>query len=81
MTADLFALLTPTDDMRLRFIVEDGSDDTAVEGAVDEVTVDGIWVRYQDHTPPAALAPNPVGDSLRVETDPGGHARRERRGQ
>jgi len=72
-TVDLFALLPPTDDMRLRFVVQDGSTDTAVEGAVDEAIVDGIWVRCQDHTPPAALAPNAVGDTLVVEAEPGGH--------
>ena len=47
--------------------------DDPVEGAVDEVWVEGVWVDCQDYTPPAALAPNPVGDTLRVGTDPGGH--------
>jgi subtilisin family serine protease len=72
-TVDLFALLPPTDDMRLRFVVQDGSTDTAVEGAVDEVSIDGIWVRCQEYSPPFALAPNPVGDTLVVAVDPGGH--------
>jgi subtilisin family serine protease len=72
-TADLFALLPPSDDMRLRFVVEDGGTDTAVEGAVDEVSIDGTWVHCQDYTPPAELAPNPVGDTLRIQADPGGH--------
>jgi hypothetical protein len=70
---DLFALLPPTDDMRLRFVVEDDFTDDPVEGAVDEVWVEGVWVDCQDYTLPAAMAPNPVGDTLRVETDPGGH--------
>ena len=59
--------------MRLRFVVQDGGDDTAVEGAVDEVAVDAVWVNCQDHTPPAVLSPNPVGDTLHVEIEPGGH--------
>jgi hypothetical protein len=70
---DLFALLSPTDDMRLRFVVEDGGTDSAVEGAVDEVNIDGIWVRCQEFTPPAALAPNAVGDTLVVDVSSGGH--------
>ena len=45
-----------------------------MEGAVDEALVVGVWVDCQDYTPPAAQAPNPVGDTLRVSTDPGGHA-------
>jgi len=72
-TADLFALMAPTDDMRLRFMVQDGGEDSAVEGAVDEVTVDAIWVNCDDYTPAGALAPNPVGDTLAVGLDPGGH--------
>jgi subtilisin family serine protease len=72
-TADLFALLSPTDDMRLRFVVQDGATDTAVEGAVDEVRIDAIWVHCDDYVPPGALAPNPVGDTLAVGLDPGGH--------
>ena len=70
---DLFALLRPTDDMRLRFVVEDDFIDDPVEGAVDEVRIEGVWVDCQAYTPPAALAPNPVGDTLQVGTDPGGH--------
>jgi hypothetical protein len=73
-SADLFALLTPTDDMRLRFVVTDDGSDDAVEGGVDEVRVEGIRVACQDWEPPAALPPNPVGETLRVGTDPAGHA-------
>jgi subtilisin family serine protease len=72
-TADLFALTTPTDDMRLRFTVQDGAADTAVEGAVDEVKIDAIWVNCDDYTPAAALAPNPVEDTLEVGIDFGSH--------
>ena len=68
-TADLFALTTPTDDMRLRFTVQDGAADTAVEGGVDEVRIDAIWVSCDDYTPGGALAPNPVGDTLAVGID------------
>jgi subtilisin family serine protease len=70
---DLFALFPPTDDMRLRFVVDDDYTDDPVEGAVDEVLVEGVRVNFQDYTPAAALAPNPVGDMLRVGTDPAGH--------
>jgi hypothetical protein len=71
---DLFALLPPSDDMRLRFVVNDDGADHPVEGAVDDVHVEGIWVNCQEHTPTAMLAPNPVGDTLYVDADPRGHA-------
>jgi subtilisin family serine protease len=71
---DLFALLPPTDDMLLRFIVEDTGDDDAVEGAVDEVLIEGIWVNCQPHDPPAMLPPNGVGNTLMVDVDTDGHA-------
>jgi hypothetical protein len=74
-TFDLFGLLTPTDDMRLRFVVDDDYSDDPVEGAVDEVRAEGVWVDCQDYTPPTALAPNPVGDTLRIAVEPGGHTR------
>ena len=70
---DLFALIQPTDDMRLRFHASDGVDDGPVEAAIDEVQINGIWVECQDHTPPSAMAPNPVGDSLRLAATSGGH--------
>jgi hypothetical protein len=73
-TVDLFALIPPTDDMRLRFVVEDDYTDDPVEGAVDEVRVEGVWVNCQPHDPPAVLPPNPVGDTLLVHVDPRGHA-------
>jgi subtilisin family serine protease len=73
-TADLVALLPPTDDMRLRVVVEDGGTDGPVEGGIDEVHVNGVWGQCQDYTPPAELAPNPVGDTLRIDVDAGGHA-------
>jgi hypothetical protein len=72
-TFDLFALLEPTDDMLLRFVVEDDYTDDPVEGAVDEVRIEGVWVDCQPYDPPAALPPNPVGDTLTVAVDPGGH--------
>ena len=53
-TVDLFALATPTEDMRLRFTASDGVDDGPVEAGVDEVQVSGTWVDCQDHTPPAS---------------------------
>jgi hypothetical protein len=71
---DLFALLSPTDDMLLRFIVEDEGLDDPVEGAIDEVLVEGIWVDCQPYDPPALLPPNPVGNTLMVDKDAGGHA-------
>ena len=68
----LLALFAPTDDMRVRFIVEDDSTDDPVEGGIDEVHVDGLLVDCQDHVPAAAQAPNPVGDTLQVAREPGG---------
>jgi hypothetical protein len=74
-TFDLFGLLQPTDDMRLRFVVDDDYADDPVEGAVDEVRVEGVWVDCQDYTPAAAQAPNPTGDTLRIAIEAGGHTR------
>jgi hypothetical protein len=71
---DLLALLPATDDMRLRIVVEDGGTDGTLEGAIDEVHVEGTWGVCEDYTPASALPPNPVGDTLRIETDPRGHA-------
>jgi hypothetical protein len=65
-SADLMALLPPSDDMRLRFTTTDGSTDNVVEAAVDDVHIGGNWVDCESYTPPATLAPNPVGGSLRV---------------
>jgi len=72
-TADLLALITPTDDMRLRVVVEDGGTDGTLEGAIDEVHIDGVWGVCQEYSAPGAQAPNPVGDTLMVGLDPGGH--------
>jgi len=72
-SVDLFALLPPTDDMRLRFTVEDDLTDDPVEGAVDEIRVVGAWVECQDFEPPGAQAPNPVENTLQVGVDPAGH--------
>jgi hypothetical protein len=74
MDYDLFALLTPTDDMRLRFRADDDFSDDAVKAAVDEVRVEGVWVSCQPFAPPAMKRPNPVGNSLGVSADPAGHA-------
>jgi len=73
-TVDLFALFPPTDDMLLRFVVEDDFIDDPVEGAVDEILIEGVWVNCQPYDPPAALPPNPVGDTVMVVVDPNGHA-------
>jgi hypothetical protein len=59
--------------MRLRIVVEDGGTDGTLEGAIDEVHIDGVWGVCQDYTPPTALAPNPLGDSLMIAVDPRGH--------
>ena len=70
---DLMTILQPTATMQLRFSATDGSTDSTVEAAIDEVHVDGLWVDCQDFTPPAAQAPNPVGDTLTV-SKVGAHA-------
>ena len=62
--ADLLLLVTPSETMQLRFRVTDGGSDSTVEGAVDEVHVDGMWVNCQDYTPVVLQSPNPVGDTL-----------------
>jgi subtilisin family serine protease len=72
-SANLLALLPPTDDMRVRFTAEDGNPDGPVEAAIDEVMITGIVSICEDYVPPVAQAPNPVGDTLRVTTDAGGH--------
>ncbi len=73
-STDLMAVLTPSDDMRLRFTATDGGTDNVVEAAVDEVHISGTWVNCQSYTPPVVLAPNPVGNTLRVARGAGGHA-------
>jgi hypothetical protein len=73
-TYDLFALFPPTDDMRLRFIIEDDGADDPVEGAIDEVVVTGKWIDCEGYTPSGSLPPNPVGNTLLVDKDPNGHA-------
>ena len=60
--------------MRLRFIVNDDGVDDPVEGAIDEVVVTGKWIDCEDYTPPGALPPNAVEDTLLVDKDPSGHA-------
>lgn len=60
--------------LALGFTAQDGSTDTTVEAAVDEVLVQGTWVECQDFTPPVQLAPNPVGDTLAIDPDAAGHA-------
>ncbi len=73
-SADLMALIAPSEDMRLRFTATDGGTDSVVEAAVDEVHVQGMWVDCQGYAPPSLPAPNPVGNTLRVTADPAGHA-------
>jgi subtilisin family serine protease len=70
---DLFLLLPPTDDMLLRFVIEDDNVDDPVEGAVDEILIEGVWVSCQPYDPPAMLPPNGVGNTLMVDTDSNGH--------
>jgi subtilisin family serine protease len=72
-TADLMALLPPSDDMRLRFTATDGGTDSVVEAALDEVHIGGTWVDCQSYTPPVSAPPNAVGNSLRVARVAGGH--------
>ena len=73
-SVDLMTVLAPSDRMRLRFTATDGGTDSVVEAAVDEVHIAGMWVDCQAFTPPPLARPNPVGDTLRVDADPAGHA-------
>jgi subtilisin family serine protease len=73
-SANLMALLSPSDDMRLRFAATDGGTDNVVEAAVDEVHISGTWVDCQDYTPPVVLVPNAVGNTVRLARGTGGHA-------
>jgi len=70
---DLVELLPPTDDMRLRVVIEDGAVDGTLEGALDEVHVTGNWVACDEYVPSVELAPNPVGDTVLIEVDSRGH--------
>jgi len=72
-TSDLMGLITPSQNMRLRFTATDGGTDNVVEAAVDEVHVSGTWVDCEDFTPTSVLSPNPVGDTLRLAKDTSGH--------
>jgi subtilisin family serine protease len=71
---DLMSVLAPSEQMLLRFTATDGGTDNVVEAAVDEVHIGGTWVDCQSYTPPAALAPNPVGNGVKVARGSGGHA-------
>jgi subtilisin family serine protease len=73
-STNLLMVLTPSETMRLRFTTTDGGTDSVVEAAVDEVHLAGMWVDCQAFTPPPLARPNPVGDTLRVDADPAGHA-------
>jgi len=70
---DLFALMPITDDMRLRFRVSDLGETGPVEGAVDEVHIDGLFVDCQPFTPGSALPPNPVGGTVSATKDGNGY--------
>jgi subtilisin family serine protease len=70
---DLMPLLSPTDDMRLRVSATDAEPDGVVEAAIDEVSVSGLLAECDDYTPSAAQPPNPVGDTLVLGKDAGGH--------
>jgi hypothetical protein len=59
--------------MRLRFAATDSPPDGPVEAAIDELAVTGVVATCEDHTPVAAQPPNPVGDTLLLAKDPGGH--------
>jgi len=72
--ANLMAFVSPSENMRLRFTATDGGTDNVVEAAVDEVHLTGMWVDCQAYTPPSVRAPNPVGNTLRVAREAGGHA-------
>jgi hypothetical protein len=70
---NLLPLVTPTADMRVRFAATDSPPDGPVDAAIDELAVTGITAVCEDHTPIAAQPPNPVGNTLLLSKDPGGH--------
>ncbi|MCP3981122.1 MAG: S8 family serine peptidase [bacterium] len=70
---NLLPALSPTADMQLRFSASDFGGDGPVEAAVDEVRIRGVEAVCESWTPPSALAPNPVGNTLLAAADPGGH--------
>jgi hypothetical protein len=66
---DLARSVAPSSQMRLRVEVEENVSlgDTLLEGLVDDVRVERIRLECDPFAPPARLAPNPVGVSLRVD--------------
>jgi subtilisin family serine protease len=72
---DLLGAVAPSDDMRVRFGVTDDGVDSTVEGAVDDVRVEGLRVDCDDHLPPVRRRPNGVGNTLRLGKTASGHLR------
>jgi subtilisin family serine protease len=70
---NLLPLIAPTANMRLRFAATDSPPDGPVDAAIDEVAITGVMATCQDHTPVAAQPPNPVGNSMLLSKDAGGH--------
>lgn len=66
---DLARSVAASSQMRLRVEVEENVSlgDTLLEGLVDDVRVERFRLECDPFAPPARLAPNPVGGSLRVD--------------
>jgi hypothetical protein len=70
VTYDLSRALPPTSDMKVRIEVEErvwfGPGDTLVEGLIDDVRVERERLECEPYSPPAAQAPNGIGETLRA---------------
>lgn len=64
---ELSELVSPTDDLAVRFVATDGGGESIVEAGVDDVRFEGDkWV-CEPFDEPLLDPPNPVGDTLRLE--------------
>jgi hypothetical protein len=64
---DLDALVTLTDQLRIRFVATDGGGESIVEAGVDDLEMSGEEFVCESWDPPQLDPPNPVGNTLRVD--------------
>jgi hypothetical protein len=64
---DLDALVTLTDQLRVRFVATDGGGESIVEAGVDDLDMSGEEFVCESWDPPQLDPPNPVGNTLTVD--------------
>jgi hypothetical protein len=63
---ELSELVTPSDQLLVRFVVDDGGGESICEGGLDDVVMSGEQWVCDAWSPPALDPPNPVGNTLMV---------------